>query len=194
MALTGVLALQGAFREHGKMLARLGAPSREIRQAKDLDGIGSLIIPGGESTTIGKLLNDLGIMAPLLEKIDAGMPVFGTCAGLILLAKDIENSAQPRIGRLDARVRRNAFGRQAESFEADLPVKGMGGKPFPAVFIRAPLILSQGPDVDVLCEIERDGQRRAAAARQGNLLAASFHPELTEDTRFHELFLSMIKG
>ena len=192
MALTGILALQGAFREHGQILNRLGVPNREIRQLKDLDGIDSLIIPGGESTTIGKLLNDLGIMEPLLDKIDAGMPVYGTCAGLILLAKDIENSDQPRLGRMDIKVRRNAFGRQVDSFEADLPIPVLGEEAFPAVFIRAPIILGYGPDVQLLCDIEQEGERRPVAVRQGNLLATSFHPELTNDARIHEYFLNMI--
>ena len=194
MALTGILALQGAFREHGRILNGLGAPTREIRQLRDLDGIDSLIIPGGESTTIGKLLNDLGIMNPLLSRIDAGMPVYGTCAGLILLAKDIEKSDQPRLGRMDIKVRRNAFGRQVDSFEAELPIPALGAESFPAVFIRAPIILGRGPEVEVLCGIEREGERRPVAVRQGNLLATSFHPELTNDARIHKYFLNMIAG
>lgn len=192
MALTGVLALQGAFREHCRVLNSLGAPCKEIRQLKDLNGIDSLIIPGGESTTIGKLLEDLGIMPSLREKIDAGMPVYGTCAGLILLAKDIENSDQPRLGKMDIRARRNAFGRQVDSFEADLPVSGLGEKAFPAVFIRAPLILEYGPNVEVLASVEREGKPLAVAVRQENALATSFHPELTNDPRMHEYFLNMI--
>lgn len=194
MALTGILALQGAFREHGKILNMLGAPTREIRQLKDLDGIDSLVIPGGESTTIGKLLNDLGIMEPLLAKIDEGMPVYGTCAGLILLARDIENSDQPRLGKMDISVRRNAFGRQVDSFEADLPIPAIGEGAFPAVFIRAPIILGYGPDVEVLADIEQDGEKRAVAVRQGKLLATSFHPELTHDARIHKYFLDMISN
>lgn len=192
MALTGILALQGAFREHGRILKRLGVPTREIRQMQDLEGIDSLVIPGGESTTIGKLLNDLSIMDPLMDKIDAGMPVYGTCAGLILLAKDIENSGQPRIGRMDIKVRRNAFGRQVDSFEAELSIPPLGEEAFPAVFIRAPIILGYGPDVEVLADIEQDGKRRAVAVRQGKLLASSFHPELTQDPRMHKYFLDMI--
>lgn len=194
MALTGILALQGAFREHGKILNTLGAPYKEIRQLKDLEGIDSLIIPGGESTTIGKLLNDLSLMGPLQEKIDAGMPVYGTCAGLILLAKEIEDSGQPRLGRIDMRVRRNAFGRQVDSFEADLSIPALGGQAFPAVFIRAPIILDYSPDVQVLADIEQAGERRAVAVRQGKLLASSFHPELTQDPRMHKYFLELTRS
>ena len=190
--MTGVLALQGAFREHGRILERLGAPSKEIRQLKDLEGIDSLIIPGGESTTIGKLLLELGLMEPVLDKINGGMPVYGTCAGLILLAKDIEGSDQPRLGVMDMKVRRNAFGRQVESFEADLPIPALGEEPFPAVFIRAPIILRAEPNVEILAEVEQDGERRPVAVRQGKLLASSFHPELTSDARMHKSFLEML--
>lgn len=192
MACTGILALQGAFREHKKILRDLGAPTKEIRQLKDLEGVDSLIIPGGESTTIGKLLVDLGLMEPLQEKIDQGMPVYGTCAGLILLAKNIENSSQARLGRMDVTVRRNAFGRQVDSFEADLPIKQLGQPDFPAVFIRAPVILDYDPNVQVLAQVEQDGQPRAVAVRQNNILASSFHPELTDDPRMHKYFLNML--
>lgn len=192
MALTGILALQGAFREHDRIMRSLGMPTREIRQLADLDGIDSLIIPGGESTTIGKLLVELGIMEPLRAKIDTGMPVYGTCAGLILLARNIENSDQARIGRLDMTVRRNAFGRQVDSFEADLPIPVLGEPDYPAVFIRAPIILDHGVNVEVLADIEQDGERRPVAVRQNNLLASSFHPELTNDHRMHKYFMEMM--
>lgn len=190
--LIGVLALQGAFREQIASLRALGAKTREIRQLKDLDGIDAVVVPGGESTTIGKLLNDLEIMPALRERLAKGTPVFGTCAGLILLCDDIEGSDQPRIGGLKARVIRNAFGRQIDSFEEDLPVAGLDAAPFPAVFIRAPLISETGPEVEIMATVKRDGRDYVAAVRQGHILAASFHPELTPDLRFHKYFLEMI--
>lgn len=182
----GVLALQGAFREHVAAVASLGATAREVRQLKDIEGIDALIIPGGESTTIGKLLNEWNMLEPLRQRILDGMPVYGSCAGLILLCRDIENSDQPRLGVLDATVRRNAFGRQVDSFETNLSIPEIGADPLPAVFIRAPVITDVGADVKVLAEV--DGQ--AVAVRQNNILATSFHPELTPDTRMHSYFLS----
>ena len=192
--LIGVLALQGAFREHVAALTRLGAPTREVRQLKDMDGIGAMVIPGGESTTMGKLLVDLGMLEPLRERIEGGMPVYGSCAGLILLCRHIEGSEQPRLGVLDATVRRNAFGRQVDSCEADLAIPERGPEPLPAVFIRAPVILSTGPAVQVLARVEMDGAERAVAVREGRILATSFHPELTPDTRFHQYFLNLCEG
>ena len=182
----GVLALQGAFREHVAAVASLGATAREVRQLKDIEGIDALIIPGGESTTMGKLLNEWNMLEPLRQRILDGMPVYGSCAGLILLCRDIENSDQPRLGVLDATVRRNAFGRQVDSFETNLSIPEIGADPLPAVFIRAPVITGVGAGVKVLAEV--DGQ--AVAVRQNNILATSFHPELTPDTRMHSYFLS----
>ena len=182
----GVLALQGAFREHVAAVASLGATAREVRQLKDIDGIDALIIPGGESTTMGKLLNEWNMLEPLRQRILDGMPVYGSCAGLILLCREIENSDQPRLGVLDATVRRNAFGRQVDSFETNLSIPEIGADPLPAVFIRAPVITGVGAGVKVLAEV--DGQ--AVAVRQNNILATSFHPELTPDTRMHSYFLS----
>ena len=182
----GVLALQGAFREHVAAVTRLGATAREVRQLKDIDGIDALIIPGGESTTMGKLLNEWNMLEPLRQRILEGMPVYGSCAGLILLCREIENSDQPRLGVLDATVRRNAFGRQVDSFETDLSIPEIGADPIPAVFIRAPVITRVGAGVTVLAEVK--GQ--AVAVRQNNILATSFHPELTPDTRMHSYFLS----
>ena len=182
----GVLALQGAFREHVAAVTRLGATAREVRQLKDIDGIDALIIPGGESTTMGKLLNEWNMLEPLRQRILNGMPVYGSCAGLILLCREIENSDQPRLGVLDATVRRNAFGRQVDSFETDLNIPEIGADPIPAVFIRAPVITGVGAGVTVLAEV--NGQ--AVAVRQNNILATSFHPELTPDTRMHSYFLS----
>lgn len=191
--LVGVLALQGAFREHIKTLDALGAPTREIRKLEELADIDALVIPGGESTTIGKLLTEFDMLPAVKEKISNGMPVFGTCAGMILLCDQIQDSNQPRIGLLHANVRRNAFGRQVDSFEADLPIPELGEQPFPAVFIRAPLILSTGDDVQTMATVEQGGQILPIAVRQGNILACSFHPELTPDTRFHNYFLEMCR-
>ena len=192
--LVGVLALQGAFREHVAALARLGAATREVRQLRDMAGIDTMVIPGGESTTMGKLLTDLEMLEPLRARISGGMPVYGSCAGLILLCRSIEGSEQPRLGVLDAVVRRNAFGRQVDSFEADLTIPELGAEPLPAVFIRAPVILSTGPEVRVLARVEMDGAERAVAVRQDRVLATSFHPELTPDTRFHRYFLDICRG
>ena len=183
----GVLALQGAFREHVAAVSSLGVAAREVRQLKDMDGIDAMIIPGGESTTMGKLLNEWHMLEPLRERIMQGMPVYGSCAGLILLCRTIENSDQPRLGVLDATVRRNAFGRQVDSFETELSMPEVGPDPVPAVFIRAPVLISVGPEVRVLAEVK--GQ--AVAVRQNNILATSFHPELTPDTRLHSYFLNM---
>ena len=185
----GVLALQGAFREHRRALERCGARTVEVRRADQLDHIAGLVIPGGESTTIGKLLVDWSMLEPLRERNLRGMPIYGSCAGLILLCTDIENSDQPRLGLMDATVRRNAFGRQYDSFEADLPLPDLGAEPFRAVFIRAPVLLRTGPGVRVLADV--DG--RPVAVRQSNLLATSFHPELTEDSRLHRYFLDMVR-
>ena len=183
----GLLALQGAFREHGVTMRKLGAHVREIRQLKDVDGIDALIIPGGESTTMGKLLVELGLMEPLRQRIEAGMPVYGSCAGLILLCQEIESSEQPRLGVLKATVRRNAFGRQVDSFETALRIDGIDGAPFPAVFIRAPIITHVHASVRVLASVNE----QAVAVQQGHILATSFHPELTRDLRVHRYFLHM---
>ncbi|NLI14290.1 pyridoxal 5'-phosphate synthase glutaminase subunit PdxT [Pelotomaculum propionicicum] len=181
----GVLALQGAFREHQKMLEACGVESAQIRKPEQLDGLAGLIIPGGESTTMGKLLNEFNLFEPITRLGRDGLPIFGTCAGLILLARDIAGSAQPRLGLMDMRVERNAFGRQVDSFETDLDIAAVGKPPFQAVFIRAPYILSVGSGVEVLA---RYGEK-IVFARQGRFLAAAFHPELTGDNRIHRYFL-----
>lgn len=186
--LIGVLALQGAFIEHQQMLARLGVASREVRQRKHLDGIDGLIIPGGESTTIGKLLDLLGMTEPVRALGRAGLPIWGTCAGMILLARDV-GRPQTVLGLLDITVRRNAFGAQLDSFETPLDIPALGGEPFRAVFIRAPVIESIGPGVRTVAELA-DGT--IVAAECGDLLATSFHPELTGDTRLHEYFLAKV--
>jgi 5'-phosphate synthase pdxT subunit len=186
----GVLALQGAFREHRWMLERCGAEAVEVRKPEDLDGLAGLIIPGGESTTIGKLLIEWGLMDKIKERAAAGMAIYGTCAGMILLAREIIGSDQPCLGLMDVAVRRNAFGRQRESFEADLNVPEFGAGPVRAVFIRAPFIESAGPGVQVLAAVGD----HIVIARQGKFLATAFHPELTDDDRIHKYFLAMIEG
>lgn len=185
----GVLALQGAVAEHMRMLEKAGAEAVAVKRTEQLDRIDGIIIPGGESTTIGKLMNTYGFVDPLRSFSAQGKPIFGTCAGLILVAKTIEGGTpEAHLALMDMKVARNAFGRQRESFEADLDVKGVGGQ-VRAVFIRAPIILETGPQVEVLSEYGG----RIVAARQQHLLATSFHPELTEDHRLHAYFLDMVK-
>jgi 5'-phosphate synthase pdxT subunit len=184
----GVLAVQGAFIEHEKALARIGAEPVEVRLSQHLDDLGGLIIPGGESTTIGKVAKRWGLLEPIRTFARSGRPLWGTCAGMILMAKQVMDGmpGQPTLGLMDIAVRRNAFGRQVDSFEADLKVSALGEEPFPAVFIRAPLIEGVEDAVEVLAQLD-DGT--VVAARQGNLLVTSFHPELTGDDRFHRYFL-----
>lgn len=185
----GVLALQGAVAEHMRMVEKAGAKAVAVKRTDQLDGLDGMIIPGGESTTIGKLMNTFGFVDALRSFSAQGKPIFGTCAGLILIAKTIEGGTpEAHLALMDMKVARNAFGRQRESFEADLDVKGVGGQ-VRAVFIRAPIILETGPQVEVLSEY--DG--RIVAARQQHLLATSFHPELTDDHRLHAYFLDMVK-
>lgn len=183
----GVLALQGAFAEHLAMLRRLGVQGREVRLSGEMIGLDALILPGGESTTIGKLAVAYGLVEPIRTMVAQGKPVWGTCAGMILLAKDV-GSTQPLIGCMDVVVERNAFGRQVDSFEMDLKVPVLGDAPFRSVFIRAPIIRTVGPGVQVLAALP-DG--RIVAARQGNTLVTAFHPELTDDDRWHRYFLGM---
>ncbi len=186
----GVLAVQGAFIEHEQMLQRIGAEPVEVRLPAHLEGIGGLIIPGGESTTIGRMIEKWGLLEPIQALARSGLPVWGTCAGMILMAKEVVDGVpgQPLLGLMDVTVRRNAFGRQVDSFETDLEVPALGDPPFRAVFIRAPLIERVGEGVEVLARLE-DGT--VVAVRQGNLLATSFHPELTEDERFHRYFVGL---
>lgn len=185
----GVLALQGSFAEHVVAVHRLGAEPREVRLPAHLEGIDGLIVPGGESTTIGKLLALTGLLGPLRAAIGDGLAVYGTCAGMILLARDIGGLDQPLLGVMDITVRRNAFGRQLESFEERLNIPTLGEEPFPGIFIRAPLIEATGPGVVTLARLP-DG--RPVAARQGRLLASAFHPELTDDLRMHRFFQALI--
>lgn len=187
----GVLALQGAVAEHIKSLQQAGADEVvAVKWPQDLEGLDGLVLPGGESTTIGKLMNKYELMEPVREMAKRGVPMFGTCAGLILLSNRINGQDWAHIGALNALVDRNSFGRQVDSFEADLNVQGLeGDEPYPAVFIRAPHIMEVGDNVDVLCTYND----RIVTARQGNLLGASFHPELTDDVRLHKYFLGMVQ-
>lgn len=188
----GVLALQGAFREHIEMLRSMDVDAVEVRMPEQLRDLDGLIIPGGESTTIGKIATQYGLIEPIREMVEQGKPVWGTCAGMIVLAKDV-GMRQPLIGVMDVQVKRNAFGRQVDSFETnlDIPEINNGDKsPFHAIFIRAPLLESVGEKVKVLARLE-DGT--IVAARQDNLLATSFHPELTNDARFHKYFVEKMR-
>ena len=187
----GVLALQGAFIEHEKMLQRIGVDVCQVRLPQQLDGLDGLIIPGGESTTIGKLAVQYGLMAPMRAMAAAGKPLWGTCAGMIFMAKDVGRD-QPLLGLMDVNVQRNAFGRQVDSFETHLDVPAIAtpenSHAFHAIFIRAPLIESVGDNVEVLARLDNGD---IVAARQGHLLVTSFHPELSGDDRFHRYFVSL---
>lgn len=184
----GVLALQGAFREHRLSLEKLGCEVAEIRKPEEMDSIQGLIIPGGESTTMGKLLQG-GLGDKIQELAKKDFPLFGTCAGMIVLSKEIESSDQYRLNLMDIKVRRNASGRQVDSFETDLNIPALGKSPLRAVFIRAPYILEIKPNVGILAEYEEN----IVFVRQGNMLASSFHPELTEDLRVHRYFLDIVE-
>jgi len=186
----GVLALQGDFAEHLAMLRANGVDAVEVRTLAQVDAVDGLVIPGGESTTIARLLIAFEMLEPLRSRIRAGLPVWGTCAGAILLANDVPALDRDPIGVMDITVERNAFGRQIQSFEVDLDVSGMEGPPLRAVFIRAPVISRVGPGVEVIAALP-DG--RIVAAREGRMLATSFHPELTNDTRMHGLFVEMCR-
>jgi 5'-phosphate synthase pdxT subunit len=182
------LALQGDVVEHVAALERAGANAIEVRDTSDLSRVDALIVPGGESTTVMKLLERAGLAAPIVARVRAGMPLWGTCMGMIVAAREIADVNQTSLGLIDIRVRRNAFGRQNESAEVDLSIDALGPKPFPAIFIRAPWIERCGPQVELLAE--RDGH--GVMVREGNVLATSFHPELSNDLRVHEYFLRMV--
>jgi 5'-phosphate synthase pdxT subunit len=188
----GVLALQGDFREHVQILRRLGAEAIEVRLPRHLLDLDGLILPGGESTTVGKLATEYKLLDPLRTLAARGLPMWGTCAGLILLARDVGHQ-QPLIGALDVRVERNAFGRQVHSFEADLsvPVLDEPERSFRAVFIRAPLVTNAGPSVEVVARLGDTAQ--IVAVQEARLLGTAFHPELTNDTRFHRYFLDLVE-
>lgn len=184
----GVLAVQGAFREHLDTLSTIGVEGVPVRLPEDLEGVSGLILPGGESTTMRKLVDRWGLRGPILDLAATGAPLFGTCAGMIILSRHIQGGEEPVLPLLDVTVERNAFGRQLDSFESDLDVPVLGDTPVHAVFIRAPVIEEVGPDVDVLARLD-DG--RIVAVRERNVVATSFHPELAGETRFHRLVATM---
>jgi 5'-phosphate synthase pdxT subunit len=210
----GVLALQGDFREHIQALERLGVLAHAVRLPRQLEGVDGVVIPGGESTVMGKLMVEYQLDQPLRDLLAAGTPVWGTCAGMVLLARETDRalSGQPLLAAMHIRVTRNAFGAQRESFETDLRVPALGERPFHAVFIRAPAVLRADADVEVLARLDdgpiemESGQDTPGdngangvsgtivAVREGKLLATAFHPEVTDDLRFHEYFLDLVRG
>ena len=186
----GVLAIQGDFAEHISVLAKLGVQAREIRLPAHLDSLDGLIIPGGESTALSRLMSNYDLREPVTEMAKQGCAIWGTCAGMIMLSKEITEHDPVPLGIMDIGVQRNAFGRQVDSFEQTLEVSVLGENPYHAIFIRAPVIIRVGQEVEILSSLE--GQR-PVAVQQGNLMATSFHPELTNDYRFHEYFLDMAR-
>ena len=193
----GVLAVQGDVREHLHVLEEAGARATPLRRPSELEAVDGLVIPGGESTTIDKLVRAFDLFDPLRARLEAGLPAYGSCAGMIMLADRIADGRpdQQTLGGIDMTVRRNAFGRQVDSFEHDLHIRAIGGSPMRAVFIRAPWVEDVGEDVEVLARVE-DGVAagRIVAVRQGPLLATSFHPEVSGDHRFHQLFVEIVRG
>ena len=194
-ATVGVLAVQGDVREHRTALEAAGARTIAVRRPEEVERVDGLVLPGGESTTIDKLTRVFGLRDPLRSRIAEGLPVYGSCAGMILLADRLLDGhpQQQTLGGLDITVRRNAFGRQVDSHETDLEVAGVADGPVRAVFIRAPWVEQAGPDVEVLASIEAKGESRPVVVRQGHLLATSFHPEVTGDHRVHALFVEMVR-
>ncbi|GAA4815431.1 pyridoxal 5'-phosphate synthase glutaminase subunit PdxT [Tomitella cavernea] len=192
----GVLALQGDVREHLAALRSCGAEAMPVRSAEDLGSVSGLVFPGGESTAMSRLLRVFDMVGPVQQAVADGLPVYGSCAGMILLASEVLDTRDDAVhfGALDVTVRRNAFGRQVDSFEADLRITGITGDPVRAVFIRAPWIERVGPGVEVLASVDRDGAERAVAVRQGAALATSFHPEMGADLRIHGLFVDMVRA
>ncbi len=187
----GVLASQGAFAEHISTLQQLDAEAVPVRLPGELRGVDGLIIPGGESTTISRLMSAYSLINEIVSMARSGIPLFGTCAGMILMARSISSNSTESLGLMNIRVKRNAFGRQIDSFETELEIPVLGEKPFPAVFIRAPIIERCDSGVDILARLE-DGT--IVAARQGKLLVTAFHPELTDDLRLHRYFLDIVSG
>lgn len=184
----GVLGLQGDVEEHLAMLERCKVEAVRVKTPEELKAIDALIIPGGESTTVGAMLNRFGLTKPLLDRAKKGMPVWGTCMGMIVMAEKVTGSQQPTLGLLHIEVKRNAFGRQVESAEVPLQIEGLGGKPFPGVFIRSPWIESVRDKAKIIAKLDGKG----VMVRQGNLLGTSFHPELTDDYRIHKLFIDLV--
>ncbi|HEX6870499.1 MAG TPA: pyridoxal 5'-phosphate synthase glutaminase subunit PdxT [Micromonosporaceae bacterium] len=196
-AVVGVLALQGDVREHLHALAEADVIARPVRRPEELEHLDGLVVPGGESTTISKLSVEFGLYEPIRKLIEQGLPAYGSCAGMIMLASEVLDGRpdQHAFGGIDMTVRRNAFGRQVDSFEGTVELAGIEGEPFHAVFIRAPWVERVGPDVEVLGRVGPGAAvGRIVAVRQGNLLATAFHPELTGDLRVHRLFVKMVRG
>jgi pyridoxal 5'-phosphate synthase pdxT subunit len=194
----GVLALQGDVAEHLWLLADAGVEAVPVKRADELDGLDGIVLPGGESTTVGKLLDRYGLLEPLRERLRGGLPALGTCAGAIVLGReallaDGRPSDQPLLGVLDTVARRNAFGRQVASFEGQVDITGLDGGPMEAVFIRAPWFEDTGPDVEVLAKVETALGDKVVVVRQGRILASAFHPELTGDSRLHRLFVELVE-
>jgi 5'-phosphate synthase pdxT subunit len=187
----GVLASQGAFAEHIAAINQLDTEAVPVRLPRELKDVDGLIIPGGESTTISRLITSYDMVDTIRDMVKEGMPLFGTCAGMILMAKDITGDGAKSLGLMDIKVRRNAFGRQVDSFETDLSIPVLGEEPFPAVFIRAPFIEQCSDGVDILAKLDNG---TPVAARQGELLVTAFHPELTDDLRFHRYYLDIVSG
>jgi len=184
----GVLAVQGAFIEHLRTFRSIGVEAVEVRLPGDLEGVSGLTLPGGESTAMRRLIDRWGLRQPILDLAESGAPIFGTCAGMILLAREITDGEEPVLPLLDVTVQRNAFGRQLDSFEADLQVPMLGDEPVHGVFIRAPVIVRVGPSVEVMARLDDD---RVVAVRERNIIATAFHPELAGETRFHRLVATM---
>ena len=195
MTRIGILAFQGDFREHALAVERLGAESRLVRLQRDLEGVDALILPGGESTVMGKLMIAYDVVEPLRSLLAKGMPAWGTCAGMILLSRETDNAlaGQPLLASINMRTRRNAFGAQRESFETMLAIPAIGPEPYHAVFIRGPVVEEVGEGVEVLARIDAP-EPNIVAVRQNRLLATAFHPEVTGDLRFHEYFLGMVRA
>ena len=190
MTRIGVLALQGDFAEHIGIFQRLGIAAQEVRHPQELASLDGLVIPGGESTTVTRLISEFALLEPLRERAQNGFPIWGTCAGMIVLAQRASGLEWPTLDALAIAVRRNAFGRQVDSFETDLAVPALGQQAFHAVFIRAPIVEEVGDGVEVLAKLDNGN---AVAVRQANALATAFHPELTEDDRFHRYFIDMVR-
>ncbi len=190
MTRIGVLALQGDFAEHIGIFQRLGIAAQEVRHPQELAGLDGLVIPGGESTTVTRLISEFALLEPLRERAQNGFPIWGTCAGMIVLAQRASELEWPTLDALAIAVRRNAFGRQVDSFETDLAVPALGQQAFHAIFIRAPIVEEVGDGVEVLAKLDNGN---AVAVRQANALATAFHPELTEDDRFHRYFIDMVR-
>ncbi len=196
MITVGILALQGDFLEHEAVLSRLGVNAIQVRKSENLHDLDGFIVPGGESTTVCRLMQEYQLYKPLRRVLSSGLPTWGTCAGMIVLAQHVDSLEYPTLETLDITVERNGYGRQVNSFESDIPIPILGELPFHAIFIRAPVVRKVGADVEILATLSttNGGGGSPVALRQGNLLATTFHPELTEDSRLHRYFLGMVES